>query len=149
MDIENKTNKKLRCEEKREQLRQEFSPANIQLMNQKRYFMDQQELIWALFSFNNVENENGENGGVYEILENDDIIYISGLPRDVHIRDALNAHFSGDDDLPLGKYLSSLQYQKWRNFHVRFMLSANPREDSRLLLRHFQLKNGGKVPKFN
>ena len=133
----------------REKLRKEFSVANINLMNEKRSHMDSQELVWALFSFNNVENVNGCNGGVYEILENDVIIYISGLPCDVHVRDALNAHFSGNDELALGKYLSKLNCRSWRNIEVRFMLSKNPREDARLLLRHFQLKNQGQVPRFN
>uniref|UniRef100_A0A7M5XAL2 Uncharacterized protein n=1 Tax=Clytia hemisphaerica TaxID=252671 RepID=A0A7M5XAL2_9CNID len=129
-------------------LREEFSTTNIQMMADKREMMNRQEHIWALFSFNNVENKNGCNGGVYEILESHDIIYISGLPRGVHIRDALNAHFSGNDGLVLGKYLST-QGGDLRKFSVRFMLSDQPREDARQLLRYYQLSSKGAVPKFN
>jgi len=135
-------------EEERQRLRKEFSTANINMMTLKRSQMDQQEHIWALFSFNNVENKFGCNGGVYEILESNDIIYISGLPHGVHVRDALNAHFSGNDGLALGQYLTS-QWAEIRKFSVRFLLSENPREDARLLLRHHQLHNHGHVPKFN
>lgn len=133
----------------KDKLRKVFSPANIQLMQCKRDEMDKQELIWALFSFNNVENELGARGGIYEILENEDIIYISGLPKDYHVRDALNAHFNGDDKLPLGEYLKKLNSSEWRNFFVRFLVSETPRDDARLLLRYFQLQNKGKVPKYN
>lgn len=150
-EIENNTHfrKTLRLSEKRDKLRQEFSAANINLMNEKRSIMDAQELVWALFSFNNVQNIEGCNGGVYEILEDNVVVYISGIPPDVHVRDALNAHFSGNDKLALGSYLSQLHYRQWRNFQARFMLSETPREDARILLRHFQLKNKGKVPRFN
>lgn len=136
-------------EQERQKLRQEFSTTNLNLMSQKRAQMDQQEHMWALFSFNNVENICGCNGGVYEILESNEIIYISGLPQGVHVRDALNAHFSGNDGLPLGKYIAHQPPVDLRKFSVRFMLSDCPRDDARLLLRHFQLKNKGKVPQFN
>ena len=141
----------LRClhEIEKDKLRKVFSPANIQLMQCKRDEMDKQELVWALFSFNNVENELGARGGIYEILENEDIIYISGLPKDYHVRDALNAHFNGNDKLPLGEYLKGLNLSEWRNFFVRFLVSETPRDDARLLLRYFQLQNKGKVPKYN
>lgn len=142
-------NKNVIREQEKQKLRQEFSMANLNLMSQRRAVMDQQEHMWALFSFNNIENINGCNGGVYEILESNDVIYISGLPPGVHIRDALNAHFSGNDGLPLGKYLSNLSPEDLRKFSVRFMLSEVPREDARLLLRYFQLKNKGRVPQFN
>jgi len=142
-------NKRPNYGNEKERLRQEFSAANVALMHERRAQMDEQELIWALFSFNNVENIMGANGGVYEILENDEIIYISGIPKDIHVRDALNAHFSGNDKLPLGKYLSSMSSRNWRMFQVRFMLSDTPRDDTRLLLRHFQLISKGKIPRFN
>jgi len=127
--------------------RHEFSTANIAHMQDLRNRMNEQILLWALFSFNNVEN--GACGGVYEILERDEIIYISGIPPDVHVRDALNGHFSGDDDLQLGQYLLSQSGPCWRNYYVRFMVSDSPREDARLLLRNYQLQNKGRLPRFN
>ena len=112
--------------------------------------MNAQNLFSALFSFNNLASSyEGCNGGVYEILENNLIVYISGLPRDVHIRDVLNAHFSGNDRLAVGKYLSQMDYRQWRTVKVRFLQSENPREDAKLLLRHFQLTNKGRTPIFN
>jgi len=119
--------KRVTYDVQREKLKQEFSAANINLMNERRTQMDQQILLWALFSFNNVEN--GACGGVYEILQGEDIIYISGIPKFVHVRDALNTHFSGEDDLPLGRYLLQVGSGSWRNFYVRFLMSPNPRED--------------------
>ena len=150
VDLSNATFHRLAEQELKQQciMRKEFSSTNIQLMSDTRALMNQQEHTWALFSFNNVQNQNGCNGGVYEIMESNDIIYICALQPGVHIRDALNAHFSGNDRLPLGAYLSH-QKGDLRKFSVRFMLSQNPKEDTRLLLRHYQLNSQGRVPKFN
>lgn len=133
-------------DEQREQLRQELSPENIARMSNLRDQMNSQILLWALFSFNNVHNG---SGGVYEILEGDEIIYISGIPKGAHVRDALNTHFSGEDELKIGQYLLAKSGPAWRNFYVRFMQSDTPRIDSRLLLRHFQLEQNGCLPRFN
>jgi len=147
-DIDSQTCfKRSKYDGQREKRRQDFSAANIAYMQELRTRMNEQILLWALFSFNNVEN--GACGGVYEILERDEIIYISGIPPDVHVRDALNTHFSGEDDLELGQYLLNQSGPCWRNFYVRFMVSDNPREDARLLLRQFQLESKGSLPRFN
>lgn len=110
--------------------------------------MDKHASVWAVFSFNGLA-KNGTTGGVYEILELGKVIYISGIPRKVHIRDALNAHFSNKDGLALGVYLGKDCCHRWRDFEVRFMPSTSPREDARLLIRHFQLNNNGETPRFN
>ena len=151
MDLSSTTFQRIAEREVEQQriMQKEFSSSNIQLMGEKRALMNQQEHAWALFSFNNVQNQNGCNGGVYEIMESNDIIYICALQPGVHIRDALNAHFSGNDRLPLGLYLSSQKGSNLRKFSVRFMLSHNPKEDTRLLLRHYQLNSQGRVPRFN
>nr|XP_047131783.1 uncharacterized protein LOC124810748 [Hydra vulgaris] len=135
---------------KRKKLEQEFSSVNVSLMQEKRSLMNAQKLFVALSSFNNIASGcEGYSGGVYEILENNVIIYISGLPYDVHIRDALNAHFSGNDRLAIGNYLSRIDFRQWKTIQVRFLQSKNPREDAKLLIRHFQLTNQGKMPIFN
>ena len=146
---ENEEKRRKANDDAREMLRQEFSPANIKLMTAKRSTMDCIPWHWAVFSFNNLNNQTGTCGGVYEIMEKDEIVYISGLPPHVHIRDALNAHFSGNDGLALGEYLSGIASGNWRHFYVRFMPSRTPSEDARLLLRYFQLRNMGQPPRFN
>ncbi len=135
--------------EARDMLRREFSSENIKLMASKRAAMESHQWHWAICSFNGINNQRGTCGGVYEIKENHDIIYISGLPQNVHIRDALNAHFSGHDGLALGSYLTNEAYCEWAKFQVRFMPSKNPSEDARLLLRYYQLRHMGRVPRFN
>ncbi len=133
----------------RDMLRREFSCDNIKLMAMKRAAMEMHPWHWAICSFNNINNQRGTCGGVYEIKENDDIIYISGLPQNVHIRDALNAHFSGHDGLVLGSYLTNQAFGDWSRFQVRFMPSKHPFDDARLLLRYYQLRHMGKEPRFN
>ena len=135
--------------ESRDSLRKEFSSENIRLMSLKRTEMDMQPLHWAILTFNGINNLRGTCGGVYEIREGNEIIYISGLPQNVHIRDALNAHFSGNDGLALGAYLTGEAFHNWMHIYVRFLPSKTPSEDARLLLRYHQLKNMGKVPRFN
>ena len=131
-------------------LREEFSPANLERMRQLRFQMDQLELHWALFSFHNLEsNLIGPCGGVYELYEGSEVIYISAIPEGVHIRDALNAHFWGQDGLPLGQYLALECIDRWRDFQVRFLPSGNARDDARLLLRYYQLNHKGQAPPFN
>ena len=49
----------------------DFTPENMQRMVRLRKRMDEQMLLWALFSFNNVQN--GSQGGVYELLERDEV----------------------------------------------------------------------------
>eukprot|EP00794_Sanderia_malayensis_P020586 gene20586-22617_t len=135
--------------EARDMLRREFSSENIKLMAEKRAAMEAQTWHSAVCSFNGINNKRGTCGGVYEIKENNDTIYISGLPQNVHIRDALNAHFSGHDGLALGAYLTNEALYFWSRIHVRFMPSKHPWDDAKLLLRYHQLKNKGRVPKFN
>lgn len=132
-----------------DQLRKEFSTENVKLMSMTRNEMNKQPLHWAALTFNAINNLRGTCGGVYEIREGDEIIYISGLPKNVHIRDAMNAHFSGNDGLALGAYLTGEARNIWTNMYVRFMPSRTPSEDARLLLRYHQLRNMGNVPKFN
>lgn len=135
--------------EARDLLRKEFSTENLKLMSLKRNEMNKQPLHWAVLTFNTINNLRGTCGGVYEIREGNEIIYISGLPQNVHIRDAMNAHFSGNDGLALGIYLTGEARSNWANMYVRFMPSKSPSEDARLLLRYHQLKNMGNVPRFN
>jgi len=125
----------------------DFNAESIKAMRELRDKMNEQILLWALFSFNNVEN--GAYGGVYEILERNEVIYISALPPGYHVRDALNSHFSGDDELQLGHYLTSQGGSGWRNYYVRYMVSEKPWDDAQMLLRHFQLENHMKFPRFN
>ena len=49
----------------------DFTPENMKRMVRLRKRMDEQMLLWALFSFNNVQN--GSQGGVYELLERDEV----------------------------------------------------------------------------
>eukprot|EP00112_Aurelia_sp_Birch-Aquarium-sp1_P012511 Seg263.4 transcript_id=Seg263.4/GoldUCD/mRNA.D3Y31 product="hypothetical protein" protein_id=Seg263.4/GoldUCD/D3Y31 len=144
-----KRRNEMSTDDARDMLRREFSAENVKLMSMKRKEMDMQPLHWAVLTFNGINNLRGTCGGVYEIKENNEIIYISGLPQNVHIRDALNAHFSGNDGLALGVYLTGEAFNSWKQIYVRFMPSKTPSEDARLLLRYYQLRNLGNVPRFN
>ena len=125
----------------------DFTSDNIKEMGRLRSRMNEQILLWALFSFNNIEN--GAHGGVYELLERERIIFISALSPGCHVRDALNCHFSGDDDTALSRYLTSRSGEEWRNFYVRYMISDEPWDDAKMLLKQFQLDNCMKKPRFN
>lgn len=76
------------------------------------------------------------------------LIYIGGNPYFSNIRDCLNAHFSGNDGLPIGRYLSGPGKRRWRNIAVRWMTCLNPPEIVYYLLEEHQIRHGG-LPIYN
>ncbi|XP_027049319.1 uncharacterized protein LOC113676808 [Pocillopora damicornis] len=108
--------------------------------------MNQQPLHSALRSFN--IQDGVRMSGVYEIHRNNEIIYIGGNPYFSNIRDCLNAHFSGNDGLPIGRYLSGPGKRRWRNIAVRWLTCLNPPEIVYFLLEDYQLRNGA-LPIYN
>lgn len=76
------------------------------------------------------------------------IIYIGGNPYFSNIRDCLNAHFSGNDGLPIGRYLSGPGKRRWRNIAVRWFTCLNPPEIVYYLLEDYQMRNGA-LPIYN
>ncbi|XP_022788131.1 uncharacterized protein LOC111328043 [Stylophora pistillata] len=102
--------------------------------------MNQQPLHSALRSFN--VQDGARMSGVYEIHRNNEIIYIGGNPYFSNIRDCLNAHFSGNDGLPIGRYLSGPGKRRWRNIFVRWLTCLKPPEIVYFLLEDYQLRSG-------
>ena len=76
------------------------------------------------------------------------IIYIGGNPYFSNIRDCLNAHFSGNDGLPIGRYLSGPGQKRWKHIAVRWMTCLNPPEIVYYLLEDYQNRHGG-LPIYN
>ena len=76
------------------------------------------------------------------------IIYIGGNPYFSNIRDCLNAHFSGNDGLPIGRYLSGPGKKRWKYIAVRWMTCLNPPEIVYYLLEDYQNRHGG-LPIYN
>ncbi|KAJ7357686.1 hypothetical protein OS493_023819 [Desmophyllum pertusum] len=83
-----------------------------------------------------------------EIYRNNEIIYIGGNPYFSNIRDCLNAHFSGNDGLPIGRYLSGPGKRRWKNIAVRWLTCLNPPEIVYYLLEDYQMRQGG-LPIYN
>ncbi|XP_068701178.1 uncharacterized protein [Montipora capricornis] len=108
--------------------------------------MNLQPLHSALKSFN--VQEGARTSGVYEIYRNNELIYIGGNPYFSNIRDCLNAHFSGNDGLPIGRYLSGPGKRRWRNINVRWMTCINPPEIVYYLLEEHQIRHGS-LPIYN
>ena len=76
------------------------------------------------------------------------IIYIGGNPYFSNIRDCLNAHFSGNDGLPIGRYLSGPGKKRWKNIAVRWLTCLNPPEIVYYLLEDYQNRHGD-LPIYN
>lgn len=76
------------------------------------------------------------------------VIFIGGNPYLSNIRDCLNAHFSGNDGLPVGAYLSGPGRRKWKKMSVRWMSVPNSHEVAYYLLEDYQRKNG-QLPLYN
>ncbi|CAH3039617.1 unnamed protein product [Porites lobata] len=108
--------------------------------------MNLQPLHSALRSFN--VQDGARMSGVYEICRNNEIIYIGGNPYFSNIRYCLNAHFSGNDGLPIGRYLSSPGKRRWRNISVRWLTCLNPPEIVYYLLEDYQIRHG-RLPIYN
>ncbi|KAK3728990.1 hypothetical protein QZH41_019418 [Actinostola sp. cb2023] len=94
----------------------------------------------ALKSFN-VE-EAVRTSGVYEIQNGNQVVYIGGNPYFSNIRDCLNAHFSGNDGLTIGAWLSGPGKKEWQNITVRWMTCSNPHEVAFYLLEEYRGRNG-------
>lgn len=108
--------------------------------------MNEQPVHSALKSFN-VE-EAVRMSGVYEIHRENDVMYIGGNPYFSNIRDCLNAHFSGNDGLTIGSYLSGPGKKEWKHITVRWMPCNNPHEVAFYLLEEYQEKHGH-LPVYN
>ncbi|XP_028517027.1 uncharacterized protein LOC114575743 [Exaiptasia diaphana] len=119
---------------------------NMQAFREK---MNQQPLYSALRSFLMAEKKfTTRQPGVYEIREGNQIIYIGGHDYPSSICDCLTAHFSGNDGLPIGAYLSGPARNKWKDFFVRWLPHVKPREGAMYLLHDYQVKHGN-LPRFN
>lgn len=110
--------------------------------------MNKQPLYSALQSFLVAGKVNTRQPGVYEIREGNIIIYIGGHDYPSSVCDCLTAHFSGNDGLPIGMYLSGPARNRWRDFFVRWLPHTKPREGAMYLLHDYQLKHGI-LPRFN
>ena len=109
--------------------------------------MDSQSLHSALRSFSE-SRETAGLPGVYEIRHGGSIIYIGGNPHLSNIRDSLNAHFSGNDGLAIGAWLSGPARNLWKTITVRWMTCSRPHEVVFYLLQDYQIKYGS-LPEFN
>lgn len=112
-----------------------------------RVKMDNQCLHSALESFSK-SRETANLPGVYEIRYQGKIIYIGGNPHLSNIRDSLNAHFSGNDGLPIGAWLSGPAKNHWQAMSVRWMTCSRPHEVVFYLLQDHYIKYGT-LPQFN
>ncbi|KAK3728985.1 hypothetical protein QZH41_007075 [Actinostola sp. cb2023] len=110
--------------------------------------MNKQPLYSALRSFLVAGKFTTRHSGVYEIQEGTEIIYIGGHDYPSSICDCLTAHFSGNDGLSIGGYLSGPARNKWKDFYIRWLPYSKPREGAMYLLRDYQLKHGN-LPRFN
>lgn len=117
----------------------------VQLYREK---MNSQPLVSALHSFVVAGKSTTEQPGVYEIREGTQIIYIGGHEAPSYICDCLTAHFSGNDGLSIGTYLSGPAKDRWKDFYVRWFPCDRPREVAMYLLQDYQLKFGS-LPRFN
>ena len=109
--------------------------------------MNNQCLHSALESFSE-SRETANLPGVYEINHHGKIIYIGGNPHQSNIRDSLNAHFSGNDGLPIGAWLSGPAKDHWKAIKVRWMTCSRPHEVVFYLLQDYYIKYGT-LPRFN
>lgn len=115
-------------------------------MSLYRNKMDAEPVFSALKSFNAEEAVN--MSGVYEIYNQGKAIYIGGNPYFSNIRDCLNAHFSGNDGLTIGAFLSGPGKNQWMNMTVRWMSCDNPHEVAFYLLEEYRGRYGI-LPEYN
>lgn len=118
----------------------ELEEEHFRKMALYRNKMDTQPIYSALKSFN-VE-EAVIMSGVYEIHNQNKVIYIGGNPYFSNIRDCLNAHFSGNDGLTIGAFLSGPGKNEWQNITVRWMACNNPHEVAFYLLEDYRGTHG-------
>lgn len=118
----------------------------MQKMNQLRQQFD--NITWrpAVQSF--TVRDSYRLTGVYEIRNENEVIYIGGNPFCSNVRDCLNAHFSGNDGLAIGAYLTSNAAANWNKIYVRWMPAKNPPEVVYYLLQEYRMRHGC-YPKFN
>ncbi|CAH3148940.1 unnamed protein product, partial [Porites lobata] len=127
----------------------EISEDDLKHMKYYRERLNARPLTTALRSFDINENyESTRLPGVYEISQDSKVIYIGGNPCLSNIRDCLNAHFSGNDGLPIGEYLSGPAKNKWKSIFIRWLTCAKPNEVAWFLLSDFQMQHGC-YPPFN
>lgn len=127
----------------------EISENDLKHMKYYRERLNARPLTTALRSFDINENyESTRLPGVYEISQDSKVIYIGGNPCLSNIRDCLNAHFSGNDGLPIGGYLSGPAKNKWKSIFIRWLTCAKPNEVAWFLLSDFQMQHGC-YPPFN
>jgi len=122
---------------------------DLKSMKYYRERLNARPLTSALRSFDmNDKYESTRLPGVYEISQDSKVIYIGGNPCLSNIRDCLNAHFSGNDGLPIGEYLSGPAKTKWNSIFVRWLTCARPNEVAWFLLNDYQMHHGH-YPPFN
>lgn len=118
----------------------------MQKMNQLR--QEFEAISWRPAAQSFTVKDSYRMTGVYEIKEANEVIYIGGNPFCSNVRDCLNAHFSGNDGLAIGSYLTGPGYKNWSNIFVRWMPAKNPPEAVYYLLQEYRLRNGC-YPRFN
>lgn len=118
----------------------------MQRMNQLRQQFN--EISWKSATQSFTVKDSYRLTGVYEIKDKDEVIYIGGNPFCSNIRDCLNAHFSGNDGLAIGAYLTGAASKNWSTIFVRWMPTKNPPEVVYYLLQEHRM-HFGCYPKFN
>lgn len=118
----------------------------MQKMNQLRQQFDQIAWRSAVQSF--TVKDSYRITGVYEIRDENQVIYIGGNPFCSNVRDCLNAHFSGNDGLAIGSYLTDSAITNWSKIYVRWMPAKNPPEVVYYLLQEHRMRHGC-YPRFN
>ena len=118
----------------------------MQRMNELREQFD--EVSWRPSAQSFTVKDSYRLTGVYEIREGDEVIYIGGNPFCSNVRDCLNAHFSGNDGLAIGSYLTSAASNNWSKIFVRWMPAKNPPEVVYYLLQEHRMRHDC-YPRFN
>ena len=118
----------------------------MQRMNQLREEFD--DVLWRPAAESFTVRDSYRLTGVYEIKEENEIIYIGGNPFCSNVRDCLNAHFSGNDGLAIGSYLTGAASKNWNKIFVHWMPANNPPEVVYFLLQEHRMRNGC-YPRFN
>ncbi len=118
----------------------------MQRMNQLRQEFD--EIPWRPAAQSFTVKDSYRLTGVYEIKDENEIIYTGGNPFCSNVRDCLNAHFSGNDGLAIGSYLTGAASKNWSKIFVRWMPAKNPPEVVYFLLQEHRMRHGC-YPRFN
>ena len=129
----------------------DFEATEDELKNMRYYRerLNARPLTTALRSFDiNDKYDSTRLPGVYEISQDSKVIYIGENPCLSNIRDCLNAHFSGNDGLPIGEYLSGPARNKWKSIFVHWLTCAKPNQVAWYLLSDYQMQHGH-YPPFN